>query len=84
MGLKDLFAAHAAEGAPYEEAAEAHRIRVAGMHCNACEQLVSGALADRGATDVAADHNTGVVTYRGDLSDEAVAQAIAEAGFRLA
>jgi copper chaperone CopZ len=54
------------------------------MHCNSCERLVSDALAAAGATDVVANHETGVVTYAGELSDDAVAEAVTKAGFTLA
>lgn len=79
MGLKDLFAAHAAD-APQAK----HSINVEGMHCNACEKLVSTALEDRGAANVTADHTTGVVEYEGELEAELIAEAITEAGFSLA
>lgn len=79
MGLKDLFAAHANE-AP----AKRHRINVAGMHCNACEKLVSTALEDNGATNVVASHETGVVEYEGELEQSQLAEVIANAGFELA
>ena len=79
MGLKDLFAAHAGE-APATKCT----INVEGMHCPACEKLVSTALEDRGATNVVANHETGVVEYEGELEQELLAEAIAEAGFELA
>lgn len=79
MGLKDLFAAH--DGS---EAAPRHSVNVAGMHCNACERLVSTALEDRGARNVVADHESGVVEYDGELDSALVAEAVAEAGFELA
>lgn len=79
MGLKDLFAAHATE-----ETTQRHSVSVAGMHCNACEKLVATALEDRGATNVVANHDTGVVEYEGELEQALLAEAIAEAGFELA
>jgi len=79
MGLKDLFAAHADEAA-----AAKHSVNVAGMHCPACEKLVSTALEDRGAKNVRANHETGVVEYEGELEQTMLAEAIAEAGFELA
>lgn len=78
MGLKNLFAAHA------DNEAVTHEIEVKGMHCHGCEQLVKAELEERGASNVVAHHETGVVTYQGDLADDAVASAIAEAGFELA
>lgn len=80
MGLKDLFASHAGT----EAKAEQHSINVEGMHCNACEKLVGSALEDLGATDVSASHQTGVVTYRGELDRDAIAKAVSAAGFELA
>ncbi len=79
MGLKDLFAAHA-EQAP----ATKNSISVAGMHCNACEKLVSMALEDCGAKNVVANHVTGVVEYEGELEQSLLGEAIANAGFELA
>ena len=79
MGLKDLFAAHDGSAA-----APACEIKVEGMHCHACEQLVSDALAGLGATNVTADHESGKVTYSGDLDADKVAEAIAGAGFKVA
>ena len=54
------------------------------MHCNACEKLVCTALEDRGATNVTADHATGVVEYEGELEAALIAEAVTEAGFKLA
>lgn len=79
MGLKDIFAAHAEE-APVSR----HSINVEGMHCNACEKLVCTALEERGAANVQANHETGVVEYEGELEENLIAEAIAEAGFTLA
>ena len=79
MGLKDLFAAHATD-----QAAEKHTINVSGMHCNACERLVADALAEAGATEVVANHETGVVSYAGELDEGAIADAVRSAGFTLA
>ncbi|MBO7674161.1 MAG: heavy-metal-associated domain-containing protein [Atopobiaceae bacterium] len=78
MGLKDLFAAHS------EATAQKHCVNVAGMHCPACEKLVSTALEDRGAKNVRANHETGVVEYEGELEQALLSEAIAEAGFELA
>jgi copper chaperone CopZ len=78
MGLKDLFAAHDGSAtAPVSE------ISVEGMHCNACERLVSDALEGLGAKDVTADHESGRVTYSGELDAGQVADAIAKAGFKV-
>ena len=79
MGLKDIFAAHASEARQ-----EKNSINVAGMHCNACEKLVCTALEDRGARNVTANHETGVVEYEGELDSSLISEAIAEAGFELA
>ena len=80
MGLKDLFAAHAEEP---QEAAKSCSINVSGMHCNACEKLVSTALEDRGAKNVSANHETGVVEYEGELEQNLISEAVSEAGFTL-
>lgn len=80
MGLKDLFAAHAGEN---EAAKATHTINVEGMHCPACEKLVSTALEDRGATNVVANHESGVVEYEGELETALIGEAITEAGFTL-
>lgn len=79
MGLKDLFAAHDGTGAKKEQT-----IEVEGMHCNACERLVSDALTSLGATDVVADHVSGKVSFCGELGHDEMASAISEAGFKLA
>ncbi len=79
MGLKDLFAAHSGD-----VPAKKNSVNVAGMHCNACEKRVCMALEDRGATNVVANHETGVVEYEGELQAAQIAEAIAEAGFELA
>ena len=81
MGLKDLFSAHAAQDEAKEEE---HAINVTGMHCGACEKRVVMALEELGATDASANHETGLVTYRGTLEAAAVEQAIADLGFRVA
>ena len=78
MGLKDLFAAHGGD-AP----ANKKTIKVDGMHCPACEKLVSTALEDRGAKNVSANHETGVVEYEGELEQNLISEAITEAGFTL-
>ena len=80
MGLKDLFAAHATDTSAK---GEQHEVKVLGMHFNACEQLVSAALEERGATDVHADHESGRVTYYGDLDAAAISEAVTSAGFQL-
>ena len=79
MGLKDLFAAHATE-----QAAEKHTINVSGMHCTSCERLVADALTEAGASDVVANHETGVVSFAGELEEGAIADAVTSAGFTLA
>lgn len=88
MGLKDLFAAHAgAEGQAVAETkttAETHTVHVDGMHCNACEKRMCMALEERGATNAQANHETGLVTYEGDLDAATVAEAVASVGFELA
>lgn len=80
MGLKDLFAAH--DGRQVE--VKRHIVHVEGMHCNSCERLVSDALAECGATDVTANHETGEVSFCGDLDAAAIAEAVQGAGFKLA
>ncbi|MBR3224694.1 MAG: heavy-metal-associated domain-containing protein [Atopobiaceae bacterium] len=82
MGLKDLFAAHS--GNEEEASATRRTVNVAGMHCNACEKLVCTALEDRGAKNVVANHETGVVEYEGELEAALIEEAVAEAGFSLA
>ena len=82
MGLKDLFAKHA--NAQDAAAASKHTINVEGMHCNACERLVSDALEERGARNVSASHESGVVEYEGELEQSLIAEAVTSAGFSLA
>ena len=45
---------------------------------------MSTALEDRGAKNVLANHETGIVEYEGELEQAILAEAIAEAGFELA
>ena len=78
MGLKDLFAAHGDDAS-----AKKHSINVGGMHCPSCEKLVSTALEDRGAKNVSANHETGVVEYEGELEQNLISEAVSEAGFTL-
>ena len=59
-------------------------INVKGMHCAHCDMLVTMELEDRGATNVTANHETGVVTFDGDLSPETVKEAVEAAGFQVA
>lgn len=59
-------------------------IDVKGMHCAHCDMLVTMELEDRGATNVKADHETGKVTFDGDLSPEVVKEAVEAAGFSIA
>lgn len=80
MGLKDIFANHADADAP----AEKHTVNVTGMHCPACEKLMATALEDRGARNVCANRETGVVEYEGELESALISEAVAEAGFELA
>lgn len=81
MGLKDLFAKHAEDG---EATPTTCSVSVAGMRCPACEKLMATALEDRGARNVVANHETGVVEFEGELAQELIAEAVAEAGFELA
>lgn len=64
--------------------AEKHEVKVEGMHCNHCEMLVSSELEDRGATNVVANHETGEVTFEGDVPQAEVRAAVEAAGFKLA
>ena len=59
-------------------------INVKGMHCPHCDMLVTMELEDRGAKDVKANHETGVVTFGGELAPEQVKEAVEAAGFSLA
>ena len=78
MGLKDLLAAHGSDASAAKKT-----IKVDGMHCPSCEKLVSTALEDRGAKNVSANHETGVVEYEGELEQNLISEAVSEAGFTL-
>lgn len=78
MGLKDLFAAHAEAGSA---GVAGHEINVAGMHCGACERRLCDALEELGATNVTANHQTGKVTYDGELEEALIADAVRSVGF---
>jgi len=57
---------------------------VDGMSCGGCEQNVEDALADLDGVEAAsADHEAGTVTVDGDADRDAVAAAVAEAGYEV-
>ncbi|MCP1388685.1 heavy-metal-associated domain-containing protein [Corynebacterium sp. TA-R-1] len=58
---------------------------VDGMTCGHCELSVKEEIGEiAGVTDVTADHTTGKVTVAGEgFSDEDVAKAVAEAGYKV-
>ncbi len=62
------------------------RLSVTGMHCHACEKLVSGTIGDvPGVESVTADAAAGFVDITlapGDISLDALAAAVVAAGFR--
>jgi hypothetical protein len=45
---------------------------------------VADALTEAGASDVVANHETGVVSFAGELEEGAIADAVTSAGFTLA
>ncbi|WP_434811742.1 heavy-metal-associated domain-containing protein [Microbacterium sp. bgisy189] len=58
---------------------------VEGMTCGHCAQAVAREVsAVDGITDVAVDVSQGTVTVAGAASDEAIAAAVAEAGYAFA
>lgn len=58
---------------------------VEGMTCGHCAQAVTREVsAVDGITDVAVDVSQGTVTVAGAASDEAIAAAVAEAGYAFA
>ena len=58
---------------------------VEGMTCGHCAQAVTREVsAVDGITDVAVDVSQGTVTIAGAASDEAIAAAVAEAGYAFA
>lgn len=59
--------------------------RVEGMTCGHCVASVTNEIASvAGVADVAVDLAAGTVTVSGDVSDDAVAAAVAEAGYAFA
>ena len=63
---------------------QTHRIAIDGMHCHACERLVTANLSEvPGVTGVVADAQAGTadITTDTDVSTEALAAAIVAAGF---
>ncbi len=62
------------------------KYQVEGMTCGHCEMSVNEEVGEiPGVEAVTADHATGAVTVEGEgFSDEQVAAAVAEAGFKLA
>lgn len=60
----------------------ARTITVSGMSCEHCEQTVAEALEDvSGVTAAEADHEAGTATVEGDADSEALAGAVADAGY---
>ncbi len=62
-------------------------INIKGMHCRSCELLIEDELSQvRGVKKVVANEKKGVatVTYKGQLDHEAVAAAVARAGYEVA
>jgi Cu+-exporting ATPase len=62
----------------------AYRIAIDGMHCHACERLVTANLSSvPGVTSVEADAKAGaaIITTDAEVDRDAIARAIAEAGF---
>lgn len=59
---------------------------VTGMTCGHCEMSVKEEVAEiAGVNDVKADHTTGEVTVIGEgYTDEQIAAAVEEAGYKLA
>jgi copper chaperone CopZ len=73
-------------GSPPGAPTVATTVRVAGMTCDHCVRAVTDELSQvDGVQDVAVDLAAGAVTIRGDgaLDLEAVAAAVAEAGYEL-
>ena len=59
-------------------------IEVNGMHCAHCAKAVENALLEiNGVKKAKADNekNSAIITYSGDVSDEAVKSAVEKAGF---
>jgi copper chaperone len=61
-----------------------HQYVVEGMTCEHCKASVTEEVAAiAGAQDVQVDLPSGGLTIRGDVSDDAVRTAVAEAGYRV-
>ena len=60
-------------------------IRIEGMMCGHCSGRVKKALeAVAGVETAEVSHETAEVTLRGDVSDEALAKAVTDAGYKVA
>ncbi|MFC7074942.1 heavy-metal-associated domain-containing protein [Haloarcula halophila] len=62
-------------------------LSVTGMSCTGCEDAVEQALGElSGVVSVSADHGAGTVTVEtdGDVDEEAIGSAVADAGYELA
>lgn len=58
------------------------QITVTGMSCEGCEQNVEDALEDLpGVTAAEADHESETATVEGDADDDALVQAVEDAGY---
>jgi copper chaperone CopZ len=54
------------------------------MSCQHCQAAVKEALEELGLTQVEVDLKTGRVTYSGEVEEQALRDAIEEAGYELA
>lgn len=61
------------------------KMKVKGMTCSACEQLVQEALTDEGAKNVKANHTSGTVSLEitDNLDKSKVLQIIKEEGYEV-
>ncbi|MFC6974900.1 heavy-metal-associated domain-containing protein [Halomicroarcula sp. GCM10025709] len=61
-------------------------LSVSGLSCTGCEDAVEQALGDLpGVVSASADHDAGTVTVEtdGDVDEDALASAVADAGYEL-
>lgn len=58
---------------------------VVGMTCNSCVNKVTNAVTDvEGIQDVDVDVSTGLLEVSGHIDDQAIREAIAQAGYKVA
>ena len=61
------------------------KVKVEGMHCSACEKLITEELVDNGAKDAKADHKSGDLTveHDGSMDESKIREIVEEEGYKV-